>query len=948
WDMTWEYSTDTYEGWDMSEKQGEATWWSGDHRVVMDHEGNTGYPALSWQEGHGYFEFSQVKNQSAGVQFEITITAYDKNDEKKTDYDGTVNLTDTTGTITPGEANFTGGNWTGGVTITKSQEDVKITAVDQNDVTLIGDSNTFDVTPGATDHVEIKPENSTIMAGGTQTYNATAYDQYGNKEEVTGETNWSDDVVPTNASSWVDNEITVDQKGNWTVIGEYDGVQGTANLTVEQYVEYDLTINIDGEGSTDPGEGTYSYSKGTEVTIQAIEDVDGWSFNEWTGDHTGTSNEINITIDDNKNITANFEIHTYGLFIDISGQGTVDIEPDQAQYEHGTEVNLTAIPDQNWNFVEWTGDYQGTSENITIVMDENKQITAHFSDTVYHTLKISIEGEGSTDPVEGNHTYEEGTDVNITATAAEGWYFQEWTGDIQSTEQNITITMDRDKNITSWFYIYEYDLDISTEGEGSTDPAEGVHSYEHGRKVNITATAAEDWNFVRWKGDNGTVGDTKANTTTITMNDNYSITAKFEVIGGVTYDLTVDSSSGGSVIEPGEGTFTYSENTEVDVQADADQGYEFVEWIGDNGTVGDTEANATTITMDENKSITATFQETVETNTLRLDVEGNGTVKVNGTEVDVPFEEDYEVDTTVELEANASEGWTFTNWTGSVQSDLDSITIIMDEDKNVTAHFEEVPTERHSLSVNIEGNGTVELDGQEVEDGWSQEFDDGVNVTLNAVADEDYTFAGWSGMDKTGQEIEVSIDSDVEITAHFEKAKYELTLSTDGQGSVDRDPERSEYEEGTNVTLTAQPEDGWEFSHWEGDPLEGVVEDDEINITVKDNFNITAYFQEAGGGDDSGEDTADKGEDDSGWLWWLIPLIIVLVIVIALAAWYTQKGDEDEEEEDLSEDLFPEEGTGSTESPPQPSEESMGSEEAPEPEGIGEDEDPFEDEQFEG
>jgi len=54
-----------------------------------------------------------------------------------------------------------------------------------------------------------------------------------------------------------------------------------------------------------------------------------------------------------------------------------------------------------------------------------------------------------------------------------------------------------------------------------------------------------------------------------------------------THDLTVDSSSGGSVVTPGEGTFTYDYGSVVDLAAEADVGYYFVEWTGDNGTIGD-------------------------------------------------------------------------------------------------------------------------------------------------------------------------------------------------------------------------------------------------------------------------------------------------------------------------------------------------------------------------
>jgi hypothetical protein len=47
------------------------------------------------------------------------------------------------------------------------------------------------------------------------------------------------------------------------------------------------------------------------------------------------------------------------------------------------------------------------------------------------------------------------------------------------------------------------------------------------------------------------------------------------------YDLTMSSTAGGSVTAPGEGTFTYIEGTEVNLVAEAEEGYRFVNWTGD-------------------------------------------------------------------------------------------------------------------------------------------------------------------------------------------------------------------------------------------------------------------------------------------------------------------------------------------------------------------------------
>jgi len=73
------------------------------------------------------------------------------------------------------------------------------------------------------------------------------------------------------------------------------------------------------------------------------------------------------------------------------------------------------------------------------------------------------------------------------------------------------------------------------------------------------------------------------------------------------YDLTISSTEGGEVTNPGEGTSTYYEGTVVNLVAEAEEGYQFVNWTGDVDTVANVNAASTTITMNSNYLITANF-----------------------------------------------------------------------------------------------------------------------------------------------------------------------------------------------------------------------------------------------------------------------------------------------------------------------------------------------------
>jgi hypothetical protein len=151
----------------------------------------------------------------------------------------------------------------------------------------------------------------------------------------------------------------------------------------------------------------------------------------------------------------------------------------------------------------------------------------------------------------------------------------------------------------------EYTLTISTTGGGSvTNPGEGAFTYDEDEKVNLAAIPDEGYRFVSWTGDVGSVANVNTASTTITVNDDYSITATFAV---KQYSLVVHSTEGGSVSMPGENAYTYDKGEVVNLVALADEGYLFINWTGDVSTAADVNADSTTITMNGGYSITANF-----------------------------------------------------------------------------------------------------------------------------------------------------------------------------------------------------------------------------------------------------------------------------------------------------------------------------------------------------
>jgi hypothetical protein len=150
------------------------------------------------------------------------------------------------------------------------------------------------------------------------------------------------------------------------------------------------------------------------------------------------------------------------------------------------------------------------------------------------------------------------------------------------------------------------------------------------------------------------------------------------------YDLTVSSSEGGQVTSPGEGIHTHDGGTKVNLIAEADEGYQFASWTGDVSTVADVEDATTTVTMNGDYSITATFA--VKQYSLVIHGTEGGSVTTPGEGA-----HNYDKGEVVNLVAVADEGYVFISWTGDISTianvDAASTTITINSGYSITANF---------------------------------------------------------------------------------------------------------------------------------------------------------------------------------------------------------------------------------------------------------------------
>ena len=112
-------------------------------------------------------------------------------------------------------------------------------------------------------------------------------------------------------------------------------------------------------------------------------------------------------------------------------------------------------------------------------------------------------------------------------------------------------------------------------------------------------------------------------------------------------------------------------------------------------------------------------------------------------------------------------------------------------------------------------------------------------VTLTATWASGWFFQGWSGdASGTNNPLEIVMTAHKAITAHFVPV-FNLTLATNGSGTVARSPDETSYLSNSIVSVTATPSPGWQFSGWSGSAR---GRSNPLSLTMTNNKSITANF----------------------------------------------------------------------------------------------------------
>lgn len=551
-----------------------------------------------------------------------------------------------------------------------------------------------------------------------------------------------------------------------------------------------------------------------------------------------------------------FKSDKYTLTTSVSPSGSGTVSPSSGTYNSGSSVKLTATPSSGYKFDYWTDDASGTSNPITITMNSNKSVTANFSKIPiqYYTLSVSVaSGEGT---VSGAGQYQSGTSAEIFATPAKDYEFDHWGGDASGSANPTTVVMSRNKTVYAYFEYspteppyYTLYVSVSPPGAGTVTPSSG--EYVAGTGATIRATPNTGYEFAYWTGD----ASGSANPVTITMNSNKSVTAIFnEVIVNKPPTAFFSYYPAGPLVDQ---TVSF-----IDQSSDVDGTIVSWYWIFGSGaspytssarnptcvySTSGTKTVRLTVTDDDGdsdettKTLTIT-KPSVPTYTLSTSVEpwGSGSVNIS------PLQSSYEEGTMVVLAASPASGYEFDRWSGDASGMAGSILITMNSNKHVTANFVEIPMEEtYTLTTGVvRGNGSISPS--------TGTYVAGEEVEISAIAAEGYSFHSWGG-DLSGSENPATLvmNSDKHVTAEFDEilpeyVTLDMRASPTKGGSVTITGEvlpmgPAAFPQGTEVTIEAFPNEGWEFDYWSGD---ATGQEKAVTLLMDSDKSVTAHFVE--------------------------------------------------------------------------------------------------------
>ena len=654
-------------------------------------------------------------------------------------------------------------------------------------------------------------------------------------------------------------------------------------------------FNVSGDDNcTIEGTQSGNYKSGSCISVTANV-KDGYKFIGWSeykgGSIISTDKTYKFGIDKNVTLYANVSQQKFYTFKLINNFDGGIVGGKDGTYEEGESIYVNASAKLGYQFKGWSktenGEIISNSIYYSFKIYEDTTLYANFIklDTRHISVSCST-GRGSVIVTGGGipptGINSEGLDIptgsEITLVAmpkegcsVAGWYDNaEFKGEPLSTGNSYSLTVENDIDLYVKFKkdgATDYKLKVDCD-EGGTTSGATTGEYEDNSYIFVAAYADDGYEFAGWSEYKGGPIIHDRYTYDFRISKDTTLYANFKKVPEYTINLI--KTTGCSKVYMtynNSDTATVKENTTIDAFAYAQKGYTFKGWYDNASFSGNPVSTSShyTFSVTSNQNLYPKFE--------KDEVEQKYTVKFisnEGGSVEGATTRTVDAGTYMTVSYSVNDGYRFKGWSlsqgGEYVSTYNPYSFTVNSDMTIYLTFEKIP----DYTVNVVKTTGCSKAYITATNSNSCTVREDTTIDIFANGESGYTFKGWyDNASFNGSPISTSSHYTFQVTSNltlypkFEKNSETyfnvVFKSSEGmvksslgtmyiQGSIS-----GSCAEGTKVTVTATPNNNYQFVGWCDESFDGPVlsTSTTYTFTVNGATHIYAKFAEKTVVDDS-------------------------------------------------------------------------------------------------
>jgi uncharacterized protein (TIGR03437 family) len=246
-----------------------------------------------------------------------------------------------------------------------------------------------------------------------------------------------------------------------TVTAPSSATTYTANFMTQYLLTPAELPSSGGTVTATPSSTNGYYAAGTSVQLTATSTI-GYQFANWSGDLSGSANPQSVTMSAPRNVTANFSslagvtVTTNPSGLQIVVDGSTVTAPQSFSWMPGSNHTIGAITPLGSGgirlvFTNWSDG--GAATHTITALSTATTYTASFKTQYPLTTTVSPASAGSVavNPSSADGYYDAGTSLQVTASPAASYQFQNWSGDLSGSTNPQSGVMNAPRSVTANF-----------------------------------------------------------------------------------------------------------------------------------------------------------------------------------------------------------------------------------------------------------------------------------------------------------------------------------------------------------------------------------------------------------------------------------------------------------------------------------------------------------------